>query len=128
MRRAPEKFSCARAEVLDQNAGRGQREKRIEREARTERNHEGQRQSHQHGCVGRIHDRRAQQIAHRAQIVGSAGHNVAGAVALIVGVAEAFEAREQIVAQIEFNVARNADHDPASEELEDAFAEGDGEQ
>src|ERR1019366_5610885 len=60
------------------------------------------------------------------QIVGGAGHDVAGAVALVVGVGEALQVLEQVVAQIEFDVAGDADDHPAREELEDAFDEGDG--
>jgi len=36
---------------------------------------------------------------------GGAGHDVAGAIALVVGEAQAFQAGEQVVAQIELNVA-----------------------
>ena len=48
--------------------------------------------------------------------------------ALVVGVAELFEAREQVVAQVKFDVARDADNNPAGEELEDPLGDGDGEQ
>src|SRR5208282_6200652 len=47
------------------------------------------------------------------------------AIALVVGVRETLEVSEEIVAQIEFDVAGNADYDPAREELEDAFGEKD---
>ena len=33
---------------------------------------------------------------------------------------------EQIIAKIEFDFARNADHDPAGQELENGFAAGNG--
>ena len=65
-------------------------------------------------------------IADGVQIVGGAGHDVAGAVALVVGVGEAFEVGEQIVAQIEFDVAGNADDHPARQKLEDSFGQRDG--
>ena len=35
---------------------------------------------------------------------------------------------EQIVAQVEFDFARDANHNPAGQELEDAFHSGDGQQ
>ena len=78
--------------------------------------------------LSRVHDRRTQQFADRVQIVGGARHNVARAVAQIIGVAETFEAGEQVIAQVEFDVARDADHDPTGKELEDSFPNRDREQ
>jgi len=54
--------------------------------------------------------------------VGGAGHDIAGAVALIVGMREAFEVREQIVAEVKFDVGEIPMNDPARQELEDALA------
>ena len=118
----------AAAESLNDDADGGQRQEGVERQPRADRDHEGQRARGVDDRVGRVHDRRAEQHADRIQIVGGARHNVAGAIALVVGVGEAFEAREQIVAQVEFDVAGDADHDPAGEELEDSLGDGDGEQ
>ena len=63
-----------------------------------------------------------EQHADRVQVVGSASHNVAGSRALIVRVGKAFEMTEEVVAQIEFDFAGDADHDPAGQKLKDSFA------
>ena len=60
------------------------------------------------------------------EVVGGAGHDVAGAGALVEAVGQTFEMGEQIVAEVELDLARDADHDPAREVLEDAFGERDG--
>ena len=51
-----------------------------------------------------------------------------GAMALVVGIREAFESQKKIVAQVELDVARNADDDPAGQELKDSLGGGDTEQ
>ena len=61
------------------------------------------------------------QHAHGVQIVGGARHDVAGARALIEAVGQPLQMREEIVAQIEFDFARDADQDPARQILEDGF-------
>ena len=63
----------------------------------------------------------ADQHAHGVQVVGHAGHDVAGAGALVEAVREPLEMREQVVAQVEFDFARDADEDPAGQVLEDTF-------
>ena len=68
------------------------------------------------------------QHAHRIQVVGGARHDVAGAGALIEAVRQPLQMREQIVAQVEFNFARDPDQDPAGKELEDGFGAGDRQQ
>ena len=47
----------------------------------------------------------AEQHTHSIQIVGSAGHNVACTRTLVVRVGKSFQMQEQIIAQIEFNLA-----------------------
>ena len=84
--------------------------------------HEDQRPGGEHHGVGGVHDARAEQHADGVQIVGGARHDVAGAGALVEAVGQRFQMAEQIVAQVEFDFARNADQDPASEELEDGLA------
>ena len=76
--------------------------------------------------VRRVHDGRAEQHADGIEIVSSARHDVAGAVALIVGVGQAFEVSEKVVTQIEFNNARDSDDHPARQKLEDALDQSDG--
>ena len=61
------------------------------------------------------------QHAHGIQVVGHAGHDVAGAGALVVAVGEPLQMGEQVVAQVEFDLARNADEDPAGQILEDGL-------
>ena len=118
----------AASEGLDDDADRGQRQERVKRQPRADGDHEGQRARGVDESVRRIHDRRAEQHANGVQVVGRARHNVAGAVTLVVGVAQVFQTREKIVAQVELDVARDADHDPAGKELEDSLGDGDGEQ
>src|SRR5580658_630803 len=101
----------AASEILDDYAGYGQRQKGEERQLRADGQHKSQRSGGGNNGVGRIHDRRAQQHTDGVEVVGGAGHDVAGAVALIVGVREALEVREQVVAQIEFDVASDGDND-----------------
>ena len=118
----------AAAESLDDDADGRQWEECVERQPGADRDHECQRASGVDDRVGRIHDRGAKQHADRVQIVGGARHDVARAMALVVGIRQAFEAREKIVAQVELDVARDADDDPAGQELEDSLGDGDTEQ
>ena len=81
----------------------------------------------QHG-VGRIHDGRTQQHADRVQVVGHASHDVAGAMVVVVRGRLFFELGEEVVAEIELDIARDTDNDPAHEEQQDAVGHGDGDQ
>ncbi len=102
----------AAAKRLNHDAHRRQRQKRVEREPWTDRDHEGQRTRGVDDSIGGIHDRRAQQHTHRVQVVGGACHDVACAMALVIGVRQAFESLKKIVAQVELDVAGDTDHDP----------------
>ena len=106
------------AKVLNRDADNRQRQECVERQFGADREHEGQRPGGKHNGVRRIHDRRPQQHAHRIQVVGGARHNVAGSRALVVRVRKPFEVPEQIIAEIKFDFAGNADHDPAGQKLE----------
>ena len=75
-----------------------------------------------------VHDARADQHAHGVQVVGGARHDVAGAGALIEAVREPLQVREEIVAQIELDFARDADQDPARQILEDGLDGRDSQQ
>ena len=77
-----------------------------------------------HNRVRRIHDGRPQQHADGIQVIGGARHNVAGSRALVVGIGKTSRCRNKIVAQVEFDFARNADDDPAGQKLENAFDRG----
>ena len=116
------------SEVLHDDAGDGQREKRPQGEPGTDAEHVIERGDGEDDGVGRVHDSGAEQGAHGIEVVGGAGHDVAGAGALVEAGVERFEMAEEIVAQVELDLARDADHDPAGEELEDSFAEGDGDE
>ncbi len=72
-------------------------------------------------CFGEVHDARAQHHADRVQIVGGAGHDVAGAVFRVEVLRERDNVREQIVAQIELDVAGQADQDDAHPILEESL-------
>ena len=106
----------------------GKRQECVEREPGADRNHESQRARSVNERVGGVHDGRSEEHADGVQVVGGAGHDVARAVALVVGVGQAFEPGEEIVAKVEFDVAGNADDDPARQELEDPFGDGESEQ
>ncbi len=54
--------------------------------------------------VCRIHDGRAKQLAHGVQIIGGAGHDVAGAVRVIEAERLPFQVAEEIVAQVELDL------------------------
>ena len=71
----------AAAEVLHQDTGQGHGRQRHESEIRADAQHEKQRENAQEDGVGAVHESRAEQHAHRIQIVGHAGHDVAGSVA-----------------------------------------------
>ena len=90
--------------------------------------HEDQRAGGEHHRVGGVHDARADQHAHGVEVVGGTRHDVAGARALVEAVGEPLQVREQIVAQVKLDFARDADQDPASQELEDGLGNRDGQQ
>ena len=77
---------------------------------------------------GRVHDRGADHHAHGVEIVRGARHQVARAIGLVERERKAFEVREEIVAQVVFDIARDADDDSAHQEAEDAANDGETEQ
>ena len=117
----------ATSEILNHYTRNGKRQESEDRQLRTDPQHERQRARSEYDGVRRVHDGRAEKHSYRVQVIGGARHDVAGSVALVVGVGEAFEMGEEIVAQVEFDVARDSDDDPACQELEDAFDQGNGE-
>src|SRR5579864_2251697 len=115
-------------EVLNGDAGQGQRRKSKQGELRADLQHEGQcRHGEDHG-VGGVHDRRPQQHTHGVEIVGGTSHDVARSCLLVVAVGKALQAREEIVAQVVFDLARDADHQPARQKLKDSLGPGNGNQ
>jgi hypothetical protein len=116
----------AAAEILDDDAGDGQRQKGVEGQLGADGEHETQSAGGEDDGVGRVHDSGAEQHPDGEEVVGGAGHNVTRAIALVVGVREAFEVREQVVAQIELDIAGDADDYPARQKLEDSLGQRDG--
>jgi hypothetical protein len=123
---ALESFVNSAPHELHQNAGEGHGSQRGQGEEGADAQQEIERSGEEEYGVGGVHDRRTEEHAHRVQVVGHAGHDVAGTVFLVVRGRLLLELSEEIVAQIEFDVARNADDDPAHEEEENAVEDGDG--
>ncbi len=96
----------AASESLNHNAHQRQREKGVEREPGTDRDHEGERARGIDERVGRIHDGGAEQHTDRVQVVGGARHDVARPMALVVGVRQAFESLKKIVAESPNSMSR----------------------
>ena len=113
----------AAPEILNNNADNRQGQKSIHRKSRADVPHEDQGAGGENNGIGRIHDGRRQQHANCVQIIRRPGHDVARAGALIVGIGKPFQVAEEVIAQIEFNLARNADQLPAGKELEDPFGQ-----
>ena len=66
-----------------------------ERQPRADAPHEDQRADGEDDRVRGVHDGRAEQHADGVEVVGGAGHDVAGPSALVVGVGRAFEVSEK---------------------------------
>src|SRR5205823_4880047 len=64
---------------------------------------------------------RAHQHAHSIQVIGCPCHDVARSRALVEAVREALKMAEQIVAQVEFDLSRYPDKNPACQVLENSF-------
>ena len=92
------------------------------------RSMKNQREDGEEDGVGAVHERRAEQHAHGIQVVGHAGHDVAGAIALIEARVLLLQLAEEVVAQVELDLARDADENPALRVEEDALDQGDGDQ
>src|SRR5450759_1731209 len=116
------------AEVLYHDADHGQWQKGEQGKPGADAQHEHQSARGEHHGVGAAHDAGPCQHAHRVEVVGGPGHDVAGAGALIKAVRQPLQMGEQVVAQIEFNFARDPDQDPAGKELENGFGSGDRQQ
>ena len=112
--------------VLNDDAGNGQRQEGKERQLGANPEHVIQGECREDDRVRRIHDRRTQEVTNGAQIIRRLSHDVARAIALVERVGKTFQVREQIVTQIELDVAGNANDDPAGQELKDALGDEDG--
>ena len=78
--------------------------------------------------IGAVHDGRAEQHAHGVEVVGEAGHDVAGAIALIEAGILLFQVAEQVVAKVELDFAGDADENPSLRVEEHAFDQADCDQ
>ena len=116
------------AEVLHQDAGQWHGRQRHQGEPGTDAQQEKQRDHGEEDGIGAVHEGRAEQHAHGIQVVGHAGHDVAGAIALIEARVLLLQFAEEIVAQVELDFARDADENPALGVEEDALDERDGDQ
>ncbi len=114
----------AASEVLNDDADHRQGQKRVERQLGADAHHERQRRRSEHQRIRRVHNGRAQQHAHRVQVICHPGHDVASAHALVIRIGKRFQMGKEIVAQVELYVARDADHHPAGQEQEDAANRG----
>jgi len=116
------------AEVLDQDAGQrhGRQSHQGEPGADTQQKIQGE--YGEEDRVGAVHEGRAEQHADGIQVVGHAGHHVAGAVALIEARILLFEMAEEIVANVEFDLAGDADKNPALGVEKNSLGERDGDQ
>src|ERR1700748_641402 len=99
------------AEVLNEHRGDGQRNKGEEGEAGADAIHEGQRGGGEDDGVGAVHDRGGEGAADGVEVVGGARHDVASAVGVIEAGSLAFEVAEEVVAEIELDLARGPDDD-----------------
>ena len=116
------------AEVLDEDRGGGHGDEGEERQLGADAVHEGQRGGHKDDSVGAVHDRWAEELADGVEVVGGAGHDVARAVGVVEDGRLAFEVAEEIVTEVELDLAGGADDDLAGDVEEDGGECGDEEE
>ena len=121
MSRAPEKFSCACAEIsekhgldaleavvnfasqrLHENASQRQGDKGDEGQEWADAEEEKQRAYREQDGIGAIHDGGAQQHADGVEVIGHPGHDVAGAVLVVIRSGLFFQLAEEVVAEVQF--------------------------
>ena len=76
---------------------------------RRKRDHQHDGQNHHHDCGGAVHDAGAEDHADVVQIIRAARHDFAGAVTNVKFRFLAQQGGEQVISQIEFDVAGNSD-------------------
>ena len=111
------------AEELDEEAGQRHRSPGQQGQPGADAQQEEERADGEEDRVGRVHQGRAEQHADRVEVVGHAGHDVAGAVVLIEAGVLGLELAEEVVAQVELDLAGDADEDPALGVEEDALGD-----
>ncbi len=75
-----------------------------------------------------IHDSRAHQVPDRVQVIGELRHQVAREGLGVIPRGEAHQVEKQVVAQVVFHIARDADQNPAHPELKDRHRQRDHQQ
>ncbi len=115
----------AGAEELYENGREGQGQEGEEREPRAHADHEGQGRRGEDDGVGRVHDGWPEKLTNGRKVVGRAGHDVAGAVAVEVGGRLALKLGEDVVAEVELDLARGTDDDLPGEVEADGRDDGD---
>ena len=101
------------SEVLHQDAGQGHGRKRNQCEPGADVQQEKQGEYGEEDRIRAVHKGRAEQIANGTQVVGQSGHDVARAIALIEARILLFQFFEEVAAQVEFDLPRYADENPA---------------
>ena len=104
------------AEMLDDNSDKRHRKKNPQRELARKLGHHRDGEGHADNGLAAVHDAGTEDHAHGVEVVSGAGHEFAGAVAHIKLGFEQKKAIQQAAADVEFDVARNADENPASKE------------
>ena len=99
-------------------ADQGRRQHGQQCQAPIHRDHDNDGQQKRQAGLGPVHDARAEHHAHGVQIVGGARHNVSGAHARVIVRRQLHQMAEQVVAQVVFDIARNAYDDHAHPVLE----------
>jgi hypothetical protein len=113
------------AEVLHQHTGQRHRRPGHQGEPGADAEQEKQGEYGEEEGVGAVHQGGAEQHAHGAQVVGQPGHDVAGAIALIEARVLHFQLAEEVVAQVELDLPRDADENPALRVEKDALDQSD---
>ena len=107
------------AKGLDRHRDERQRQQRDQRQHRVDRQHQRDRHDEHHDSAGHVHDGGSDHHAHRIQVVGGAGHQVAGTVGMKVGQWQPLQTREEQVPQVVLEVAGRPDDDPPDQKAED---------
>ncbi len=116
------------AEVLDEDRGGWHGDEGEERQLGADAVHEGQRGGHEDDGVGAVHDRGAEQLADGVEIVSGASHDVARAVGVVEDGGLALEVAEEVVAEVELDLAGGSDDDLTGDVEEDGGECGDEEE
>ncbi len=115
------------AEVLDRDRDERQRQQRDQRQLHVDRQHQRDGDDEEDAGAGGIHHRRADHHADGVEIVGCARHQVAGAMRLVVAERQPLQMREEVVAEVVFELTRGANQQAPGQIAEHAADDGGGE-